>query len=121
MISRVAWTGSQWPRAKGWFSGSRYQNRCRYQRRYLIFVDGKVVRGKGSEVATSDHVFLENDSFCALCAISGGVLRFCLLGLLTTSLLTTNGWFSSSNVAAARKDFLCDLCVLSGKRFSMGS
>src|SRR5215510_169442 len=34
----------------------RYQNGCRYQRRYQISADSKVVRGKGSEVATSDAV-----------------------------------------------------------------
>jgi len=44
-------------------TGGRYQNGCRYQLRYLISADCKAVRGKGSEVATSDHVFLENDFF----------------------------------------------------------
>src|SRR5215472_14165513 len=39
-------------------TSGRYQNGCRYQRRYLISADFKAVRGKGSEVATSDHVFL---------------------------------------------------------------
>jgi len=43
--------------AKGCFSGSRYQTSCRYQLRYLIFVDSKAVRGKGSEVATSEPLF----------------------------------------------------------------
>ena len=37
----------------------RYQNGCRYHLRYLISADCKAVRGKGSEVATSDHVFLK--------------------------------------------------------------
>jgi len=35
----------------------RYQNGCRYHLRYQLSVDSKAVRRKGSEVATSDHVF----------------------------------------------------------------
>jgi len=42
------------------FRVGRYQNSRRYLLRYLIFVDGKEVRRKGSEVATSEPVFLKN-------------------------------------------------------------
>jgi len=38
----------------------RYQNPCRYQRRYQLSAHSKALRRKGSEVATLDRVFGES-------------------------------------------------------------
>ena len=38
----------------------RYQDGCRYQLRYQLSDDSNGVTRKGSEVATSDHVFLSS-------------------------------------------------------------
>ena len=60
----------------------RYQNGCRYQRRYLISADCKAVRGKGSEVATSEPIFFDRLT-CLVATPFFRVLKFpvtyCLL------------------------------------------
>src|SRR5215469_9956090 len=51
------------PTANCWLSQGRYQNGCRYHLRYLISADCKAVRGKSSEVATSEALFLTRAGF----------------------------------------------------------